>query len=163
MSEELVEITLDVNGRTWRERVPPRMSLARLLRERMELTGTHLGCEQGVCGSCTVLIDGRSARSCLTLAVQADGRSVTTVEGVARDGELSPVQEALVEHHAFQCGYCTPGFVMLATELVAEAQANGRPAFTRAEIRDRLSANLCRCTGYEPIIDAVEEVLRGRD
>jgi carbon-monoxide dehydrogenase small subunit len=154
------EITLTVNGRPFSERVESSMSLAEVLRDRVGLTGTHLGCEQGVCGACTVLVDGRSARACLLLAVQADGRDVVTVEGLAGPDGPGPLQQAFVEHHALQCGFCTPGFLMLATELLSDADGAAVP--TRDEICRRLSANVCRCTGYRPIIDAVEDALAGR-
>jgi carbon-monoxide dehydrogenase small subunit len=144
-------VTVEVNGATHRERVSPRMLLADFLRERLDLTGTHLGCEQGVCGACTVLFDGRAVRSCLMFAVQADGHQVTTIEGLsASDGELTPIQRAFNEHHALQCGFCTPGFVVSTTALLADT-----PAPTDHEILDTLDGNLCRCTGYQNIIAAV--------
>ncbi|HXG49997.1 MAG TPA: (2Fe-2S)-binding protein [candidate division Zixibacteria bacterium] len=146
-------IEIVANGRRYREAVEPRLSLADFLRDRLGLTGTHLGCEQGVCGSCTVLLDGKTVRSCLVLAVQADGRSVTTVEGLAGGpedpGGLHPVQRAFLEAAAFQCGYCTPGFLLTVDELLRE-----NPAPSEEEIRERLSGNLCRCTGYQHIVDA---------
>lgn len=149
-------ITVTVNGRTRSATVEPRRTLADFLREDLGLTGTHLGCEHGVCGACTVLVDGAAARSCLQLAVQADGHEITTVEGVAdEDGTLHPVQQALHESHAFQCGFCTPGFVMSICGMLAEGT---RPC-TRAEIREELSGNICRCSGYQTIIDGVEKVL----
>jgi aerobic-type carbon monoxide dehydrogenase small subunit (CoxS/CutS family) len=158
-AQEQIAIRLTVNGTTVNELVPARMSLANLLRDRLALNGTHIACDQGVCGACTVLIDGCSARSCLIFAVQVDGREITTVEGLARGGVLSELQQAFIRHQALQCGFCTPGFLMLATELVDESR-NGPPP-SRDEIRERLAANICRCTGYHPLIDAVEEVLRG--
>jgi aerobic-type carbon monoxide dehydrogenase small subunit (CoxS/CutS family) len=158
-AQEQIAITLTVNGATINELVPARMSLANLLRDRLALNGTHIACDQGVCGACTVLIDGRSARSCLIFAVQADGREVTTVEGLSQNGALSELQHAFIRHQALQCGFCTPGFLMLATELVDESRSGPLPS--RDEIRERLAANICRCTGYHPLIDAVEEVLRG--
>jgi carbon-monoxide dehydrogenase small subunit len=145
------EIEVQVNGTARRASVEPRLTLADFLRERCRLTGTHLGCEHGVCGACTVLLDGEAVRACLVFAVQADGAEVTTIEGIGGpDGELSPVQEAFREHHGLQCGFCTPGFVVTATALLRD---NPRP--TDDEIRDGLSGNLCRCTGYQGILNAV--------
>jgi aerobic-type carbon monoxide dehydrogenase small subunit (CoxS/CutS family) len=145
------EIRLEVNGAQVEGRVEPRRTLADFLREDVGLTGTHLGCEHGVCGACTVLLDGRSVRSCLLLAVQADGHQVRTVEGLAdADGTLHPVQEAFSEHHGLQCGFCTPGFLMAAVELLRD-----EPDPDEQEIREALSGNLCRCTGYVNIVKAV--------
>ena len=127
-----------------------RKTLADFLREDLALTGTHLGCEHGVCGACTVLLDGEPVRSCLMLAVQARGASITTIEGLADGDDLNPLQSALRDSHAFQCGFCTPGFVMQITALLQE-----NPSPTEAEIRETLSGNLCRCTGYETIINGV--------
>jgi aerobic carbon-monoxide dehydrogenase small subunit len=144
-------IRLSVNGNPTEAIVEPRMTLADFLRERCGLTGTHLGCEHGVCGACTVLLDGAAVRSCLVFAVQADGMDVSTVEGVAsEDGELSPVQSALRECHGLQCGFCTPGFVMSITALLRD-----KPNPSDEEIREGLSGNLCRCTGYQGIVNAV--------
>jgi aerobic carbon-monoxide dehydrogenase small subunit len=144
-------INLTVNGEKRSASAEARKTLADFLREDLGLTGTHLGCEHGVCGACTVLIDGEPVRSCLMLAVQAGGATITTVEGLASgDGAMNPLQEALRDNHAFQCGFCTPGFVMQITALLQE---NPKP--TEAEIRETLSGNLCRCTGYETIIDGV--------
>ena len=144
-------VQVSVNGRPTRATVEPRLTLADYLRERCGLTGTHLGCEHGACGACTVLVDGQAMRSCLMFAVQADGCEVTTVEGVAsEDGELSPVQAALRECHGLQCGFCTPGFVMSITALLRD-----NPTPTDDEIREGLSGNFCRCTGYQGIINAV--------
>ncbi len=152
------EIDLRVNGEDVRVRTRARTSLADLLRDELRLTGTHLSCEEGVCGSCTVLVDGRSARSCLTLALQAEGSEVVTVEGLeGKDGTRAALQDAFLRHHAFQCGFCTPGFLVLATEIVDEARAGVE--FDHDALVRRLAANLCRCTGYEPIVAAVEEVL----
>jgi aerobic carbon-monoxide dehydrogenase small subunit len=137
------EITLTVNGRSYTRPVEARTTLADFLRHALELTGTHLGCEHGVCGACTVLIDGRSARSCLTFAVQMNGRSITTVEGLSVDGGLSPLQQAFQDHHGLQCGFCTPGMLVTLTELLAD-----NPDPTEAEVREVLTGNLCRCTGY---------------
>jgi carbon-monoxide dehydrogenase small subunit len=148
-------IRLTVNGQERTVEVEPRWLLADVLRERLGLTGTHLGCEHGVCGACTVLLDGRPVRSCLLLAVQADGHAVTTVEGLSQDGALSPVQEGFRQEHGLQCGFCTPGFLITATYLL---QQNPRP--TREEIREALSGNLCRCTGYQNIVNAVEWAAR---
>jgi len=146
-----VEIRLRVNGSPRRHTVPPRLTLADYLRERCQLTGTHLGCEHGACGACTVLLDGAAVRACLMFAVQADGCEVTTVEGIAApDGGLSRVQAALQEHHGLQCGFCTPGFVISATAFLRDT-----PNPTEEQIRDALSGNLCRCTGYQGIVKAV--------
>jgi len=143
-------VNLTVNGEEVSGVVEARHTLAEFLREDLELTGTHLACEHGVCGSCTVLVDGATARSCLMLAVQADGRSVETIEGVGTVEHLHPVQQGFYERHAFQCGYCTPGFVMTTVALLA---ANTEP--NEHEIREALSGNLCRCTGYQSIVDGV--------
>ena len=146
-----VQIRLRVNGQDREASVPPRVTLADFLRERCGLTGTHLGCEHGVCGACTVLVDGDAVRACLMFAVQADGTDVTTVEGIAGpDGTLSPVQAALRDCHGLQCGFCTPGFVITITALLRD-----NPQPTDAEIREALSGNLCRCTGYQGILLAV--------
>ncbi len=141
-------ITLTVNGHSVTEAIPVRVLLSDFLREHLGLTGTHVGCEHGVCGACTVLIDGDASRSCLTLAAQVDGAEITTVEGLADgDGSLSPLQQAFADHFALQCGFCTPGFLMsLAGEL--------EPGMTEAEIRHLVSGNLCRCTGYQTIVEA---------
>jgi carbon-monoxide dehydrogenase small subunit len=144
-------VTMTVNGERHRAMVEPRKTLADFLREDCVLTGTHLGCEHGVCGACTVLLDGQAVRSCLIFAVQAEGAEVTTIEGVAApDGSLSPIQEAFRAAHGLQCGFCTPGFVVSVTAFLAE-----HPEPTDAEIREGLSGNLCRCTGYQGIINAV--------
>jgi carbon-monoxide dehydrogenase small subunit len=146
-----MEIALAVNGVEVRRSVAVRRSLADFLREELRLTGTHLGCEHGVCGACTVLLDGEPVRSCLMLAVQARGRQVTTVEGLSpADGGLSPLQQAMQRHHALQCGFCTPGMVVVAEALLATT-----PSPTAEQVRDALSGNLCRCTGYLPIVQAV--------
>jgi carbon-monoxide dehydrogenase small subunit len=139
-----------VNGREVEREVPARQLLADFLRDELRLTGTHLGCEHGVCGACTVLLDGSSVRSCLLLAVQADGASIETVEGLAQGDELHPIQEAFWAEHALQCGFCTPGFLMTAVELLRE-----NPDPTEDEVRHAISGNLCRCTGYVNIIKAV--------
>jgi carbon-monoxide dehydrogenase small subunit len=146
------DITVHVNGDTRRATVPPRLTLADFLRDRCGLTGTHLGCEHGVCGACTVLLDGDAVRSCLMFAVQVDGASVTTIEGLAGpEGQLSPLMEAFRDHHALQCGFCTPGIVVSVTAFLHE-----HPEPTDDEIRVALSGTLCRCTGYQGIIRAVE-------
>jgi 2-furoyl-CoA dehydrogenase 2Fe-2S iron sulfur subunit len=147
----MIEIALLVNGRAVREHVEPRLLLTDFLRHRIGLTGTHVGCEHGVCGSCTIRVDGLAVRGCCMLAVQADGCAVETVESLAGTAPLSPLQEAFKRHHALQCGFCTPGILMAAADLLAR----GTP--TRAEIVDMLSGHLCRCTGYSPIVDAIED------
>jgi len=147
---ELHGVQLEVNGTTYSEQVDPRLHLADFLRSRLRLTGTKLGCEHGVCGACTVLLDGAPVRSCLVLAVQADGHEVRTVEDLADGARLSPVQDSFRRHHALQCGFCTAGFLMSTTALLAES-----PDPSEAEVRTALSGNICRCTGYETIIDAV--------
>ena len=144
-------VSVSVNGQTFTAVVEPRMTLADFLREKCGLTGTHLGCEHGACGACTVLLDGDAVRGCLIFAVQVDGQEVTTVEGIAGPGgELSPVQAAMRECHGLQCGFCTPGFVTSITALLRD---NPRP--TDDEIREGLSGNFCRCTGYQGIVNAV--------
>jgi carbon-monoxide dehydrogenase small subunit len=143
-------IALIVNGVRREATVETRHTLADVLRQQLGLTGTHLGCEHGVCGACTVLLDGRSVRSCLLLAVQANGREVTTIEGLAPDrARLHPLQEAFRDHHGLQCGYCTPGMLMTLLELLRE-----NPSPTEEEVRVAISGNLCRCTGYQGIVDA---------
>ncbi len=144
------DVELTVNGAPLQGTVEPRRTLADFLREDLGLTGTHLGCEHGVCGACTVLVNGEPARSCLMLAVQARGADIVTVEGLANDGVMNPLQQAMWESHGFQCGFCTPGFLMQITALLTE---NPNPA--EAEIREALSGNLCRCTGYESIVNGV--------
>jgi aerobic-type carbon monoxide dehydrogenase small subunit (CoxS/CutS family) len=142
-----------VNGEPLELEVEPRRLLADVLREDAHLFGTHLGCEHGVCGACTVLVDGEPARSCLMLAVQADGAEITTVEGLSQNGGLHPLQEAFRDHHALQCGFCTPGFLVTALHLIGE-----RPDIEdEDEIREALAGNLCRCTGYSNIVDAVRD------
>ena len=143
-----MDVELTVNGRLVRESVEPRLLLSDFLRHRLGLTGTHVGCEHGVCGACTVQLDGVPVRSCLLFTVQADGRRVTTVEGL----EWGELQQAFHEHHALQCGFCTPGILLAASDLL---DRGGPP--TREEIVDMLSGHLCRCTGYEPIVDAIVE------
>jgi len=146
-----IPVKININGLLRDSEVEPRLLLVQFLREVCGLTGTHVGCETGVCGACTVLVDGQAVKSCTMLAVQADGSEVTTVEGISRDGELHPVQEGFWECHGLQCGYCTPGMIMTAVQLL---ERNSSPS--RDEIRDALYGNLCRCTGYSHIIDAVE-------
>jgi carbon-monoxide dehydrogenase small subunit len=148
-------IRVTVNGRVYREDVEPRILLAHFLREQLGLTGTHVGCVVGECGACSVLLDGKVVKSCLHFAVQADGREVRTVEGLAQNGELNPVQEAFVKNYAFQCGYCTPGMVMTSYALL---QTNPNPS--ESDIRKALAGNLCMCTGYVQIVDAVKEAAR---
>jgi carbon-monoxide dehydrogenase small subunit len=147
---ETRKIALTVNGKRYEGEVEPRLLLADFLRHSLGLTGTHLGCEHGVCGACTILVEGRTTRSCLMFAIQANGKSLETVEGLAApDGTLSPLQEAFRKHHGLQCGFCTPGMLMTLTELLRD-----NPSPTEAEIRDTLSGNLCRCTGYVGIVEA---------
>jgi aerobic-type carbon monoxide dehydrogenase small subunit (CoxS/CutS family) len=146
-----VEVT--VNGRTYRDDVEPRLLLSDFLRHTLGLTGTHVGCEHGVCGACTIRLDGSAVRSCLLLAVQVDGCTIETVEGLAANGELHPLQEAFRELHALQCGFCTSGILMAAANLLEQDRTP-----TREEIVGMLSGHLCRCTGYEPIIDAIAQV-----
>jgi carbon-monoxide dehydrogenase small subunit len=146
-----VRLELTVNGTTHPLEVEPRMSLLDCLRERLLLTGAHAGCEHGVCGACTVLVDGAPIRSCLMFAVQADGLAITTIEGIAPGpGELSPIQDAFCETHGMQCGYCTPAMILTAHALIAD-----NPAPSRAQIVEAISANICRCTGYVQIVEAV--------
>jgi aerobic carbon-monoxide dehydrogenase small subunit len=157
MNERFHEITVSVNGDEVRERVDARKTLVDFLREDVALTGSHVGCEHGVCGACTVRVDGVVVRGCLMLAVQCDGARVETIEGVADSGEIADLQRAFVDRNALQCGYCTPGMLLTAQELLA---SGGVPS--RAAIRVHLSGNYCRCTGYHAIVDAVESVARAR-
>ena len=143
-------LTLKVNGEVREVQVEPRKLLSDTLREDCRLTGTHVGCEHGVCGACTVLVDGRPLRACLTFAVQMAGREITTIEAIARDGKLSPLQQAMHEAHGLQCGFCTPGIIM-----TFEAFLKEHPNPTAGEVRDALSGNLCRCTGYHNIVVAI--------
>ncbi len=152
---KLRSIKVTVNGTLHEREVEPRLLLADFLRHTLGLTGTHVGCEHGVCGACTVMVNGDSMRSCLLFAVQLDGASIETVEGLGRIGALNPLQEAFREHHALQCGFCTPGMLMTATDLL-----NKYPLASDDEIREGLSGNLCRCTGYQHIVDAVRAVAR---
>jgi aerobic carbon-monoxide dehydrogenase small subunit len=148
---EQVPVTMTVNGTRYARTVEPRRLLSDFIRHDLGLTGTHVGCEHGVCGMCTVLLDGQTARSCLTLAVQADGAEITTVEALGTPAHLHPLQQAFWEKHGLQCGYCTPAMLLTAVELL-----NTNPSPTRSDIGDALSAVLCRCTGYQTIVDAVE-------
>jgi carbon-monoxide dehydrogenase small subunit len=146
-----VAVRLTVNGQVREGRCVPRRLLVDFLREDLGLTGTHVGCEHGICGACTVLVDGEAARSCLMLAVQADGAEIVTIEGLMKDGALHPLQEAFREHHGLQCGFCTPGMLMTALDLLRV-----KPEPTEADVREGLSAVLCRCTGYHGIVKAVQ-------
>ena len=150
------ETTLTVNGTRFTRRLEPRVHLVDFLREELGLTGSHIGCEHGVCGACTVRVDGEIVRGCLMLAVQADGCSIETIEGLSDSKELERLQRAFHEHNALQCGFCTPGMLLAAQDLVR----SGRKA-TREEIRAHISGNYCRCTGYQAIVDAIEEVMNG--
>jgi len=150
---QAVAVAVTVNGREFRRSVPPRLTLADFLRDELGLTGTHLGCEHGVCGACTVFIEGRSARACLTLAVHADGLRVDTVEGLDQFEETARLRRALSERHGLQCGFCTPGFLVTAVELLRDTDAE-KP-LTEDAVREALSGNICRCTGYQGIVQAV--------
>jgi aerobic carbon-monoxide dehydrogenase small subunit len=147
-SKQTIQIT--VNGRAYDRLVEVRMTLTDFIRQELDLTGTHLGCEHGVCGACTVLFNGAAVRSCLMLAVQAHGADLLTVEGLADGDELHPLQRAFQDKHALQCGFCTPGFLMTARAFLEE-----KPLPTREEVREAISGNICRCTGYQPIVDAI--------
>lgn len=155
--KDLHLIALEVNGQHYEVTVEARRTLADVLRSDLGLTGTHLGCEHGICGACTVLLDGRPVRSCLVFGVQADGHSVTTVESLANGDELSDLQQAFSRNHALQCGFCTPGFLMLAEGYLADD-----PEPDRERAREVASSNLCRCTGYSGIVDAITEVAASR-
>jgi len=152
-----IAIALTVNGETVTVEVKPRLNLADFLRDDLGLTGTHVGCEHGVCGACTVRLDGEIVRACLTLAVQADGCVVETIEGLSDSGEIADLQNAFRDRNALQCGYCTPGMLITAQDLLRQ-----KPQPDRAEIREHLAGNYCRCTGYHAIIDAVETTARAR-
>jgi len=151
---EPVEVTLSINGRDYPLRLEPRRTLLDVIREECGLTGTHMGCEHGVCGACTVLLDGQPIRACLMFAVQAEGAAIRTIEGLAAGDALNPVQRAFIAHHGVQCGFCTPGFLMLATGVLAR-----EPDISDDELREVLSSNLCRCTGYQNIVTAVRAAL----
>lgn len=157
MSDEHVSINLRVNGAMVRKSVEPRLLLSDFLRHTLGLTGTHVGCEHGVCGACTVLVDGDSARACLMLAVQADGMEISTVESLGSVEHLGPLQELFRSHHALQCGFCTPGMLMTCVDLLKKY-----PLASDAEIREGLSGNLCRCTGYEHIVRALRQAVAER-
>jgi carbon-monoxide dehydrogenase small subunit len=152
-----MDTTLTVNGTVVTRRIAPRVHLIDFLREELGLTGSHVGCEHGVCGACTVRVDGKIVRGCLMLAVQANGRSVDTIEGLSDSREIADLQRAFHEHNALQCGFCTPGMLMAAQDLLRH-----HPSATREDIRVHMSGNYCRCTGYQAIVDAVEEVLIAR-
>jgi len=155
---DLVNVTMTVNGTEVSHSIAPRITLADFLRQTLELTGTHTGCEMGVCGACLVILDGRVVHSCLTFAVQASGAAIETVEGLSDRAVIADIQEAFHQRNALQCGFCTPGMLMTAHSLLSQP---GVP--TREQIRDALSGNYCRCTGYEAIVDAIEKVARDRD
>jgi len=147
----MAEVSITVNGKTRAADVEPRMLLVHFLREQLHLTGTHVGCDTSQCGACTVIVDGRSAKACTMFAVQADGSDVTTIEGLAQDGELHPMQEGFWEEHGLQCGYCTPGMIMSAVNLLSD-----NPEPSEQEIRDGIDGNFCRCTGYQHIVNAIQ-------
>jgi aerobic-type carbon monoxide dehydrogenase small subunit (CoxS/CutS family) len=147
------DVNVTVNGETYEREVEARKLLVHFIRDDLDLTGTHVGCDTGNCGACTVLLDGRSVKTCMLLAVQADGAEITTVEGLSYDGELAPLQRAFSEHHGLQCGYCTPGMLVSATYLLAQ---NPKP--TEEEIRRGIQGNICRCTGYVNIVKAIRAV-----
>jgi carbon-monoxide dehydrogenase small subunit len=157
MGDEEVAIEATLNGKPLKRRVKARQHLADFLRHDLELTGTHLGCEHGICGACTVLIDGRTARGCLTLAAQISGKTVDTIEGLAESGKLAELQAEFIARNAAQCGFCSSGMLLTAYELVASGET-----VSRADIRGFLSGNMCRCTGYHAIVDAVEAVIEKR-
>jgi carbon-monoxide dehydrogenase small subunit len=147
----MTQVSITVNGKVRKTEVEPRLLLAHFLREQLNLTGTHIGCDTSQCGACTVLIDGRSAKSCTLFAVQADGSAITTIEGLAKDGQLHALQEAFWEEHGLQCGYCTPGMILSAVNLL-----NEHPTPTEQQIREGIEGNFCRCTGYQHIVNAVQ-------
>ena len=157
MEDEKIQIVLRVNGEEITARVEPRIHLVDFLRSQLELTGSHLGCEHGICGACSVRLDGVVVRGCLVLAVQCDGAEVTTIEGLTESGEISDLQERFVSRNALQCGFCTPGMLMTAAELLER-----KKSLRREEIREFMSGNFCRCTGYHAIIDAIEETMNDR-
>lgn len=152
----MVTVTVTVNGRAYRRRVPARMTASDFLRDELELTGTHVGCEHGVCGACTILFNGRSVRSCILLAAQLNGAAVTTVEGLEpKPGELHPLQQAFMDKHGLQCGFCTPGILLVAHEFLAEVHGP-----SEADVRETMAGNLCRCTGYQGIVEAIQQADR---
>jgi carbon-monoxide dehydrogenase small subunit len=161
MSERALDISLTVNGESVSERVEPRRTLVDFLREDLALTGSHVGCEHGVCGACTVRVNGEIVRGCLMLAVQCDGASVETIEGLSDSGEIADLQLAFEQRNALQCGYCTPGMIAAAQDLLKRAMDN-KSVPSRDAIREHLSGNYCRCTGYHAIVDAVEAVAKAR-
>ena len=150
MPQEYRSVEVTVNGQTYSRQVEPRRLLSDFLREDLDLRGTHVGCEHGICGACTILVNGHTVRSCLMFAVQAHGAEITTIEGLAKNGELHPLQEGFWENHGLQCGFCTPGFLMSAVELLER-----NPDPTEEEVRIGLSGNMCRCTGYQGIVESV--------
>ena len=154
---DAVRVSLTVNGRERTAEVEPRLLLVHFLRETLGLTGTHVGCDTSNCGACTCHVDGEAVKSCTVLAVQADGAQVTTIEGMGQEGSLHPLQQAFWEHHGLQCGYCTPGMIMAAADLIAR-----NPDPSEHDVREALAGNLCRCTGYEKIIDAVRLAAEAR-
>ena len=155
--DKALDTTLTVNGQTVTRRIPARMNLVDFLRDELDLTGSHVGCEHGVCGACTVRVDGEIVRGCLMLAVQANGCKVETIEGLSDSGEIAELQRAFHQRNALQCGFCTPGMLLAAQDLIRI-----RPKATREEIRSHISGNYCRCTGYQAIVDAIEQVLHGK-
>ena len=155
--DKAVQVSMSVNSEAMNRTVEPRQSLADFIRNELELTGTHVGCEHGVCGACTVRLDGQIVRGCLTLAVQADGCTVETIEGLTESGEIADLQNAFVTRNAAQCGFCTPGMLLTAAELLA-----ADPGASREEIRKHISGNYCRCTGYQAVVDAIESTARSR-
>jgi carbon-monoxide dehydrogenase small subunit len=161
MSDLALDISLTVNGEQVRERIEPRTTLVDFLREDLALTGSHVGCEHGVCGACTVRVNGEIVRGCLMLAVQCDGATVETIEGLSDSGEVADLQAAFEQRNALQCGYCTPGMIAAAQDLLLQAKERGGVP-SRNQIRSHLSGNYCRCTGYHAIVDAVESVAQAR-
>ena len=155
--DKAVQVSMSVNSEAVTRTVEPRQSLADFIRKELELTGTHVGCEHGVCGACTVRLDGLIVRGCLTLAVQADGCTVETIEGLTESGEIADLQDAFVTRNAAQCGFCTPGMLLTAAELLASD-----PGASREEIRIHISGNYCRCTGYQAVVDAIESTAQSR-
>ena len=155
--DKAVQVSMSVNSEAVTRTVEPRQSLADFIRNELELTGTHVGCEHGVCGACTVRLDGQIVRGCLTLAVQADGCTVETIEGLTESGEIADLQNAFVNRNAAQCGFCTPGMLLTAAELLA-----ADPGASREEIRKHISGNYCRCTGYQAVVDAIESTAQSR-
>ena len=153
----MAQVTITINGKLRKADVEPRMLLVHFLRERLNLTGTHVGCDTSQCGACTVLVDGRSAKSCTIFAVQADGSEVTTIEGLANNGELHPLQQGFWEEHGLQCGYCTPGMIMSAVDLL-----NKTPKPSEQQIRAGIEGNFCRCTGYQHIVNAIQNAAHKR-